>query len=127
MLGESPVTAAMQQIKSSSAQAGAHLGGSHLKTFGCVHNHLPMLRPYEDYENFRFSDAMSERLGHFLLDLAESLDRLGLPADALAVIGEPAIREVARNAKMIDRDDWMAVLESVGQVRIPELINALHK
>ena len=70
---------------------------------------------------------MSERLGHFLLDLAESLDRLGLPADALAVIGEPAIREVARNAKMIDRDDWMAVLESVGQVRIPELINALHK
>ena len=70
---------------------------------------------------------MSERLGHFLLDLAESLDRLGIPVEALAVVGEPAIRELAENATMNDRDDWMAVIESAAQVRIPELILAVQK
>ena len=127
-LGENPTTLAMQQINRSSARTSADFfGGPHLKTFGCLHNHLPALRPYEDYENFRLADAMSERLGHFLLDLAESLDRLGIPVEALAVVGEPAVRELAKNATMNDRDDWMAVIESAAQVRIPELILAVQK
>ena len=127
-LGENPTTVAMQQINRDGARTSAdYFGGPHLRTFGCLHNHLPPLRPYEDYEHFRLSDVMSERLGHFLLDLAESLDRLGIPVEALAVVGEPAIRELAENATMNDRDDWMAVIESAAQVRIPELILAVQK
>ena len=127
-LGENPTTVAIQQINRNSARTSAdYFGGPHLKTFGCLHNHLPPLRPYEDYEHFRLADVMSERLGHFLLDLAESLDRLGIPVEALAVVGEPAIRELAENATMNDRDDWMAVIESAAQVRIPELILAVQK
>jgi hypothetical protein len=84
------------------------------------------LSPYEDYENFRFADAMSERLSHLLLDLAAEMDRIGIPAEALAVLGEPAIREWARNARMNDRDDWMAALEGVSQIRLPQLIAAMQ-
>jgi hypothetical protein len=127
-LGESPTTVAMQQINRSGTRTSAdYFAGPHLRTFGCLHNHLPPLRPYEDYEHFRLADVMSERLSHFLLDLAESLDRLGIPVEALAVVGEPAIRELAKTATMNDRDDWMAVIESAAQVGIPELILAVQK
>ena len=70
---------------------------------------------------------MSERLGHFLLDLAEGMDRFGIPVEALAVIGEPAVRELGKQkAKMNDRDDWMAALEGVSRIHLPQLIAAMQ-
>ena len=126
-LGENPLTVALQSLEQATHQASTHsFGGIHPSTYGCLHNHLLPLSPYEDYENFRFADAMSERLSHLLLDLAAEIDRIGIPAEALAVLGEPAIREWARNARMNDRDDWMAALEGVSQIHLPQLIAAMQ-
>ncbi len=111
-MAESPLTTAMQSLELPVQQRRGHaFGGIHPTTYGCLHTHLLPLSPYEDYENFRFADAMSERLSHLLLDLAAEMDRIGIPAEALAVLGEPAIREWTRKARMNDRDDWMAALE----------------
>ncbi len=126
-LGENPLTVALQSLEQATHQARTQsFGGIHPSTYGCLHNHLLPLSPYEDYENFRFADAMSERLGHLLLDLAAEMDRIGIPAEALAVLGEPAIREWVRKARMNDRDDWMAALEGVSQIHLPQLIAAMQ-
>lgn len=122
-LGENPLTTAMQSLEQERIHA---LGGVHPTTYGCLHTHLLPLSPYEDYENFRFADAMSERLSHLLLDLAGEMDRIGIPVEALAVFGEPAIREWARKARMNDRDDWMAALEAASQLQLPQLITAMQ-
>jgi len=126
-LGENPLTVALQSLEQATHQARTQsFGGIHPSTYGCLHNHLLPLSPYEDYENFRFADAMSERLGHLLLDLAAEMDRIAIPAEALAVLGEPAIREWVRKARMNDRDDWMAALEGVSQIHLPQLIAAMQ-
>jgi tetratricopeptide (TPR) repeat protein len=126
-LGENPLTVAMQSLEQPTQRASTHsFGGIHPSTYGCLHNHLLPLSPYEDYENFKFADAMSERLGHFLLDLAGEMDRFGIPAESLAVFGEPAIREWARKSRMNDRDDWMAALEGVSRIHLPQLIAAMQ-
>jgi hypothetical protein len=125
-LGENPLTVAMQSLEQA-PQARTHsFGGIHPSTYGCLHNHLLPLSPYEDFENFRFAEPMSERLSHLLLDLAAEMDRIGIPAEALAVVGEPAIRKWARMAKMNNRDDWMAALEGVSQIHLPQLIAAMQ-
>ena len=126
-LAESPLTLALQSLEQATHRARTQsFGGIHPSTYGCLHNHLLPLSPYEDYENFRLADAMSERLSHLLLDLAAEMDRIGIPAEALAVLGEPAVREWARKARMNDRDDWMAALEGVSQIRLPQLIAAMQ-
>jgi hypothetical protein len=125
-MAESPLTTAMQSLELPSQRIRGHaFGGIHPTTYGCVHTHLLALSPYEDYENFRLADAMSERLSHLPLDLAAEMDRIGIPVEALAVLGEPAIREWTRIARMNDRDDWMAALEAVSQLRLPELVAAM--
>jgi hypothetical protein len=127
-LGQTPLADALQSIEKQNPRVGTrYLGGVHPKTYGCLHNHLLPLSPYEEYENFKFPDQMSERLGHFMIDLAEGMDRFGIPVEALAVIGDPAIRELGQKARMNDRDDWMAALEGISQVRIPQLILAVQK
>jgi hypothetical protein len=87
-LGENPLTVALQSLEQATHQARTQsFGGIHPSTYGCLHNHLLPLSPYEDYENFRFADAMSERLGHLLLDLAAEMDRIGIPAERWLCLG----------------------------------------
>ena len=53
-LGENPLTLAMQSLEQPTHRASTHsFGGIHPSTYGCLHNHLLPLSPYEDYENFR--------------------------------------------------------------------------
>jgi hypothetical protein len=125
-LGNSPLAVAMESLEKQNQQGRALFGGIHPSTYGCLHNHLLPLSPYEDYENYRFADAMSERLSHLLLDLAGEMDRLGIPVEALWVFGESAIRKWARNARMNDRDDWVAALEGVSQIQLPQLIASMQ-
>ena len=73
------------------------------------------LSPYEDYEYFRFADAMTVRLSYLLLDLTAGMDRIGVPVDALAVASRPFESGYAA-ARMNGRDHWMAAPEGASQI-----------
>jgi hypothetical protein len=99
----------------------ALLGGYHLRTYGNVHSALVSLGPYEEYERLLMKDAMSERLSHVLLDAAEMADRAGIPIDALAVLSEPLLRQLAGDMHMADNDDWLAAIHAMSHISFSKL------
>jgi hypothetical protein len=72
-------------------------------------------------------DEMSERLSHFLLDAAEMADQAGIPADALAVLSEPLLRQLATDMHMADPDDWLVAIQTMRRMRITPLLPDLAK
>jgi len=125
---QNPVTQALEmELKQTNLQEAEKLGGVHFVTYGCVHPHLIRLGPYEDYENYKFADNIAERLSHLPLNLAESADRAGIPVDALAILAEWAVREVALKAKMNDKDDWPVAVEAMNAIKVEDLVPLLEK
>ncbi len=79
--------------------------------------------PYEEYNNSLLTHHLSRRLGHFLLTLAESADRSGLPLEALALVAEPAVRHLALNAQMNNSADWRGALRAMSRLPLEELVH----
>ena len=78
--------------------------------------------PYEEYNNALLTHHLSRRLGHFMLALAESADRSGLPLEALALVAEPAVRHLALNAQMNNSADWRGALRAMSRLPLEELV-----
>ena len=78
--------------------------------------------PYEEYNNSLLTHHLSRRLGHFMLTLAESADRSGLPLEALALVAEPAVRHLALNAQMNNSADWRGALRAMSRLPLEELV-----
>ncbi len=104
-----------------------HFGGPHYQTHGCTHAHLLQLSPYEDYLDFLFPGPMAERLGEFILNLAEAADRCGLPVDAVAMLAEPAVQLLRSRAHLAHKDDWPAAVRSMNNFPLEELLPRLEK
>jgi hypothetical protein len=123
-----PLIAEFNKQKNSSAwtQVGL-LGGFHLHTYGCVHSHLVLLGPYEEFERLIQTDRMSERLSHLLLNAAEAADRDGIPSDALAIIAESVLRQFAKGVKTMDRDDWLTAIQAMDHLELVTLLPELDK
>ncbi len=127
MTGSVVAQALENELMHTPPRQAEYFGGYHPETYGCIHPHLVPLGPYEDFENLRFATNISERLSHLLLNLAESADSAGVPSDALALLAEAAVREVASKNKMNDKDDWTAALEAMSKLDIQALLPGLEK
>jgi hypothetical protein len=100
--------------------AGAHNDGSQLNLLGpvplalngCSHPHLLSVAPYEEYERHLFPGDMAERAAEMKLYLSALMDRLGLPAAALASIAEPATTMAFKSIHMNDDHDWVQALNA---------------
>ena len=103
------------------------IGGYYPQSYGCGHAHLFPLGPYEEYENVKNPELISERLSHVLLDLAEKIDRLGLPLELLPLLAEPAVRQLAITKGMSDWSDWQSALEGLRELRLEPLISHLQE
>jgi Flp pilus assembly protein TadD len=86
------------------------LGPVALELNGCSHPHLLTVAPYEEYERHLFPSEMAERSAEMKLYLSELMDRLGLPAGALASIAEPATAQAFKSIHMSDDHDWMQAM-----------------
>jgi hypothetical protein len=127
-LGDSPVAQALaRESKKAAAQPVQFFGGSHGTTYGCTHAHLLNLGPYEDYLNYRFATPMAERLAEFILILAESADRCGIPADGLAQIAEPAAHDLFSKLHLNSKDDWLTVIQNMNHFQLESLLPVLEK
>ena len=103
------------------------IGGYYPQTYGCGHTHMSPLGPYEEYENVKNPELISERLSHVILDLAEKIDRLGLPLEILPLLAEPAVRRLAMTKWMSDWSDWQSALEGLRELRLEPLISQLQE
>jgi len=100
-------------------------GGSYPTIYGSTQNRFLSLGPYEEYDHLLLSEPLSERMSHFLLDLAEAADRAELPVDALSLIAETAARQLSSRLHMSSKDDWMPAIDAMHGVDINALIPAL--
>jgi hypothetical protein len=108
-------------------QSVKYFGGIHYETFGCTHAHLFPLRPYEDYLNYQFPAPMTERLGEFVLNLAESADRCGVPVDGIAILAEPAVQFLSLKTRLNNKDDWPVAIDNMNNFPLEELLPQLEK
>jgi hypothetical protein len=103
------------------------IGGYYPRSYGCGHAHRLPLAPYEEYENVKDPELISERLSHVLLDIAEKIDRLGFPLELLPLLAEPAVRQLALTKFMSDWGDWQSALEGLRELRLESLISHLQE
>jgi hypothetical protein len=114
-----------QQTNPNWSQVG-YLGGFHPSSYGCVHPHLVPLAPYEEFEHLLFTNPMSERLSDIVLSISESADQHALPSDAVAMLGEAVLRQLASTVKMIDRDDWMSAVQGMSRIDVSRDLSQLE-
>ncbi len=127
-LESSPVRKSWQNLLNNAGdQEVKYFGGPHYETYGCTHAHLLQLSPYEDYLDFLFPGPMAERLGEFILNLAEAADRCGIPVDGIAMLAEPAVQLLRSRARLAHKDDWPAAVRSMNNFPIEELLPQLKK
>jgi len=105
----------------------AYLGGVHLNTYGCVHAHLVHLGPYEEYERIIIREPMAERLSDVLLNAAEIANREGVPSDALAILSESLLRELATSTTMTESNDWLAAIRAMNRMSIAKALPDLER
>jgi hypothetical protein len=121
------VDKAVKQESINISVEGLHdFGGSYPTIYSSTHNRLLQLGPYEEYDKLVFAEPLSERLSHFLLDLAEAADGAGLPIDALSLLAEPATRQLASRLHMSSKDDWMSAIEAMHDIDMKALIPSLR-
>ena len=87
---------------------------------------LVALAPYEGFERHLFLTDVAERTAEMKLYLAESLDRMALPATLLPAIAEPVARRVFAGARASDDRDWTAVIRAFQAIGDSEIGGALH-
>ena len=104
-----------------------YFGGIHPGTDGCARPHLTRLAPYEEYENFYFTDPLTEHLSDILLYLAEAADRRGVPVQGLAMLAEPAVQQFSTKLKMSHPTDWQSAIEALRSIDLNALIPLLEK
>jgi hypothetical protein len=114
-----------REVKVTNPRQADYFGGFHGQTYGCVHSHLLQLGPYENFSHLGLLDPMSERLSHFMLDLAESADRAGLPLAAMAILAQPAVLRFAATSKMVNAADWRTAVEEMKSVQLESLVPLL--
>ena len=109
------------------SESAAWIGGYYPQSYGCGHAHMLPLAPYEEYENVKNPELISERLSHVLLDIAEKIDRLGFPLELFPLLAEPAVRQLAMTKFMSDWSDWQSALEGLRELRLEPLISHLQE
>ncbi|MFN8006358.1 MAG: hypothetical protein U0V70_04920 [Terriglobia bacterium] len=120
----------VSQVKAEDSRQGPALpnwaGGYYPHASGCPHAHASSLGSYEEYQNLKDPGLISERLSHVLLDLAEKMDRSGLPLDLLPLVAEPAVRQLGMTKGMSDWSDWQSALVGFRDLRLEPLLSQLQ-